>query len=395
MTILPVVNINGSILDGIRADLSERMVSGMYRIRRVINTAQGPTVNIDGRDLINFSSNDYLGLAKHPDLQRIFKQAVDIYGLGAGSSHLVCGHSSAHAELEEELADFTGRQRALVFSSGYLANLAVVTALAGKDDIVIGDRLDHASMIDAARLSQARLRRYRHADAGAAEQLIKTQVAARKLVLTDGVFSMDGDVAPLIALAQICQTHNAMLIVDDAHGFGVLGKRGGGVLDLLGLGSRDVPVLVGTFGKALGAFGAFVSGDGPVIELLIQKARSYIYTTALPPAIAATVKHALGLVRSESWRRDHLACLIRRFCDGASQLGLSIKPSTTAIQPLIIGEADEAVRISERLYQKGILIPAIRPPTVPKGSSRLRISLSAAHDEAQVDYLLETLDAVL
>ena len=367
----------------------------MYRTRRAISTAQGPAVRIAGRELLNFSSNDYLGLATHPDLLQTFKQAVTTYGLGSASSQLVCGHSVAHAELEEELARFTGRQRALVFSSGYLANLAVVSALVNRDALVIEDRLVHASMIDAARLSQARIQRYPHADSHAVEHVLKNQQAGRKLVLTDGVFSMDGDIAPLLPLAGVCQRYNAILIVDDAHGFGVLGPGGGGVVDLLGLGNDQVPVLIGTFGKALGAFGAFVSGDDVLIELLIQKARSYIYTTALPPAIAVTVMRALSLVREEAWRRGHLFDLIRQFRTGCRQLGLRVSASETAIQPLIIGDATEAVRISEELYRKGILIPAIRPPTVPAGTSRLRISLSAAHAESQVDYLLETLGEVL
>ncbi len=367
----------------------------MYRTRRAISSAQGPTVIIAGKELINFSSNDYLGLAAHPELLETFKQAVDTYGVGAGSSQLVCGHSAVHAELEESLAKFTGRQRSLVFSSGYLANLAVASSLVNRDDIIIEDKLDHASLIDAARLSQARQKRYRHADTDAAERLLKKHQLKNKLVLTDGVFSMDGDIAPLTPLAKICRKYDAMLMVDDAHGFGVLGKKGGGVLEHLGLDNNEVPILMGTFGKSLGVMGAFVAGDETLIEVLIQKARSYIYTTALPPAVAVTVTRALGLVEHEGWRRDNLINLINQFRLGCQQLGLKISPSETAIQPLVIGDPKEAIQVSEMLYQKGILIPAIRPPTVPPGTSRLRISLSAAHDGSQINYLLESLDAVL
>jgi 8-amino-7-oxononanoate synthase len=276
-----------------------------------------------------------------------------------------------------------------------LANLAVASSLVNRDGIIIEDKLDHASLIDAARLSQARLNRYRHADPNDAERLLKKHHLKSKLVLTDGVFSMDGDFAPLMTLAKLCQKYNAMLMVDDAHGFGVLGKKGGGILEHLGLDSDEVPVLMGTFGKSLGAMGAFVAGDSALIEVLIQKARSYIYTTALPPAVAATVTRALGLVEHEVWRRDHLVNLINQFRLGCQQLGLKISTSETAIQPLVIGDPKEAVQVSERWYRKGILIPAIRPPTVPPATSRLRISLSAAHDGSQIDYLLESLGAVL
>ena len=387
-------NVN-SILARFDADLSQRMRSGMHRTRRAITSVQGPIVIIAGKELLNFSSNDYLGLAAHPELLDTLKRAVDVHGVGAGASQLVCGHSVVHAELEEALAKFTGRQRALVFSSGYLANLAVASSMVNRESIIIEDRLDHASLIDAARLSQARLNRYRHADIEDAERILKKHHLKTKLVLTDGVFSMDGDIAPLKPLTSLCRKYDAMLMVDDAHGFGVLGKKGGGVLEHLGLDSNEVPILMGTFGKSLGVMGAFVAGDETLIEVLIQKARSYIYTTALPPAVAVTVTRALGLVEHEGWRRDHLNNLINQFRRGCQQLGLKISPSETAIQPLVIGDPREAIQVSERLYKKGILIPAIRPPTVPPGTSRLRISLSAAHEGSQINYLLESLDAVL
>lgn len=368
----------------------------MYRKRLAIGSTQGPVVMVNDRELLNFSSNDYLGLAAHPELLLTFKRGVDLYGLGAGSSQLVCGHSTAHAQLEERLARITGRERSLVFSSGYLANLAVVTTLLDQKGFIIEDRLVHASLIDAARLSRARIHRFPHSDTAAADQILsKIDGLARKLVVTDSVFSMDGDIAPVENLARICHAHDAMLMVDDAHGLGVLGPRGGGILDHLGLDSKAVPVLMGTFGKALGAFGAFVSGDEALIEMLIQKARSYIYTTALPPAIAHTVIHALDLVTSESWRRVQLFQRVSQFQAGCRQRGIRITDSVTPIQPLVIGEARRAVGVSEQLYAKGILVPAIRPPTVPAGTSRLRISLTAGHTEEQVNYLLDTLAEAL
>ncbi len=367
----------------------------LYRTRRVVAGPQGPEVNVDGRCLLSFCSNDYLGLANHPELIRALQRGAEHYGVGSGAAHLVSGHSAAHHALEEELAAFVQRPRALLFSTGYMANLGVMTALLGRGDAVFEDRLNHASLIDAGLLSGARLLRYAHADAQALEERLTQSDAKRKLVASDGVFSMDGDLAPLPGLAATSARHNADLMVDDAHGLGVLGHNGGGVLEHFGLGMAEVPILMGTLGKAFGSFGAFVAGNYDLIETLIQRARSYIYTTATPPALAEATRAALRLVQSEGWRRERLIELVARFRIGAAQLGLPLTESTTPIQPLIVGNAARALQLSQALNERGILISAIRPPTVPEGTARLRITFSAAHSEAQVDRLLGALAEVM
>lgn len=354
----------------------------------------------DGR--VNFCSNDYLGLARDPALAATMADAAQRYGAGSGASHLVSGHGAEHEALEQELAAFTGRARAVVFSTGYMANLGVLAAFADKRDLLLADALNHASLIDAARLVRSpRNLRYPHADAAAARALLDAQAPAAAaegggaFLVTDGVFSMDGDLAPLPALAEAARVHDAWLVVDDAHGFGVLGAGGGGCCEHFGLDARAVPVLIGTFGKALGTFGAFVAGDDDVIELLIQRARSYIYTTALPPAVAAATRRALRILREERWRRDALHERIAQFRDGAARRGLAMSPSTTPIQPLILGGETAALAASERLAAAGYRVTAIRPPTVPAGTARLRITLSAAHTPQQVEGLLAALDAAL
>jgi 8-amino-7-oxononanoate synthase len=364
---------------------------GLYRKRRIVASPQGVRLTSDGRELINFCSNDYLGLANHPKVIGAFQNAADCYGVGSGSAHLVCGHSTAHHALEEELAEFTGRDRALLFSTGYMANLGSISALLGSGDTVIEDRLNHASLIDGGLLSGARFKRYRHVDL---EHLRSTLDAAtgKKLVVTDGVFSMDGDLAPLQDLAILARNNGAWLMVDDAHGLGVLGEQGGGVLEHYGLNQTDVPVLVGTLGKAFGTFGAFVAGSDTLIELLIQKARTYIYTTALPPAIAEATRTSLKITRAESWRRDKLKSLTERFRQGSGQIGLELMPSASPIQPILIGDSRKATALSEALLDAGLLVSAIRPPTVPQGSARLRVTFSAAHEEWQVDRLMNELD---
>jgi 8-amino-7-oxononanoate synthase len=364
---------------------------GLYRKRRIVASPQGVQLNADGRELLNFCSNDYLGLANHPKVVGAFKNAADRYGVGSGSAHLICGHSEAHHVLEEELAEFTGRERALLFSTGYMANLGAIAALAERGDTVLEDRLNHASLIDGGLISGASFKRYRHADLEHVSNLIDA-ASGKKLIATDGVFSMDGDLAPLPALAQLAQERDAWLLVDDAHGLGVLGETGGGALEHFGLDHTDVPVLVGTLGKAFGTFGAFVAGSESLVELLIQKARTYIYTTALPPAVAEATRASLRLVRAESWRRDKLKHLTERFRQGANQIGLELMPSPSPIQPILIGDSRKATDLSEALLDAGMLIGAIRPPTVPPGSARLRVTLSAAHEEAQVDRLLNELD---
>lgn len=353
---------------------------GLYRSRRII----------DAKAVVNFCSNDYLGLTNDARVIAAFKKAVDDYGVGSGSAHLICGHSPAHHALEEELAEFTGRKRALLFSTGYMANLGAMTALAGRGDSVFEDKLNHASLLDGGLSSGAIFKRYPHADLKQLEKLL-TKASGQKLVVTDGVFSMDGDVTPLRDLANLAKQHAAWLMVDDAHGFGVLGKNGGGLVEQLNLTSDDVPILMGTLGKAFGTFGAFVAGSEILIETLIQSARTYIYTTALPPAIAEATRESLKIVIAETWRREKLQALIAQFKSGAAQLSLPLMPSDSPIQPLLIGDSSRATRMSERLLEAGFLVSAIRPPTVPKGKARLRITLSALHEFEEVARLLETL----
>jgi 8-amino-7-oxononanoate synthase len=365
--------------------------AGLYRSRRVIDSPQGINLQIDGRSVVNFCSNDYLGLAIHPTVVSAFKAAVDHYGVGSGSAHLICGHSTAHHMLEEELAVFTGRERALLFSTGYMANLGVISALLGRSDTVFEDRLNHASLLDGGLMSGAKFKRYAHADVDNLTFHLK-QVTGSKLIVTDGVFSMDGDFAPLKTLALAAKDNDAWLMVDDAHGLGVIGNHGGGLLEHDGLTQRDVPILMGTLGKGFGTFGAFIAGSDVLIETLIQKARTYIYTTALPAAVAEATRASLKIVIAENWRRDKLKALADRFRLGAGQLGFQLLASTSAIQPIIIGDSQRAVDISNSLLNAGFLVSAIRPPTVPKGSARLRVTFSALHEEFQVDQLLDALD---
>ncbi|TBU78795.1 8-amino-7-oxononanoate synthase [Phytopseudomonas daroniae] len=370
--------------------LAERRAADLYRQRPLLGTPQRPLVEVDGRQLLAFCSNDYLGLANHPQVVEAWRAGAQRWGVGGGASHLVIGHSTPHHELEEALADFTGRPRALLFSTGYMANLGAVTALVGKGDTVLEDRLNHASLLDAGLLSGARFSRYLHNDTGSlATRLDKAE--GNTLVVCDGVFSMDGDMADLPALCAEARRKEAWLMVDDAHGFGTLGATGGGVVEHFGLGVDDVQVLVGTLGKAFGTAGAFVAGSDDLIDTLVQFARPYIYTTSQPPALACATLKSLELLRSEHWRREHLAALISRFREGATSIGLELMDSDTPIQPILIGDSGRAVALSQALREHGILVTAIRPPTVPAGSARLRVTLSAAHDLAQVDRLLEAL----
>lgn len=375
----------------LRVELERLRGEGLYRGRRITEGPQGPQMVVDGRPVLAFCSNDYLGLAAHPEVLAAFIRGAQTYGVGSGAAHLVNGHSRAHHALEEALAEFTGRERALLFSTGYMANLGIAQALAGRGDAVFEDRLNHASLLDAGLLSGARLQRYAHADPKALAARLAASKGARRLVVTDGVFSMDGDIAPLAALSQSARAGGAWLMVDDAHGLGVVGPQGRGSVAAAGLGLDEVPVLVGTLGKAFGTFGAFVAGSEALIETLIQQARPYIYTTAMPPAVAEATRTALELVRGGDARREHLAALIARFREGAAQLGLTVMPSSTPIQPLLVGEVGRALAWSRALEDAGFLVAAIRPPTVPEGTARLRITLSAAHEAEQVDRLLEAL----
>lgn len=363
----------------------------LYRLRRIVEGPQGPEIALEDGRYLNFSSNDYLGLAAHPAVAQALRLGLEEYGTGSGAAHLVTGHSRAHHAFEEELATFTGRERALLFSSGYMANLGVASGLLKRGDRVLEDRLNHASLLDAGLLCAARFGRYAHADAGDLKKHLLVDIDGRTLVMTDGVFSMDGDVAPLRELCQAADAAGAFLMVDDAHGFGVLGETGRGSLEHHGLGAAEVPVLMGTLGKACGTFGAFVAGSEALIETLIQSARTYIYTTATPPALAEAGRAALKLLHAESWRREQLKALIARFREGAAQLDIRLLPSITAIQPLVVGESVDALALSRRLKERGMLVAAIRPPTVPAGTARLRITLTAAHEESHVDRLLDAL----
>ena len=380
----------GAFSERLSEALARREQAGLYRHRLTLDSAQGPVIQLAGRDYLNFCSNDYLGLAAHPDVIQAFRQAAVTYGVGSGASHLVCGHSAPHHQLEEALAEFTGRPRALLFSSGYMANTGILTTLLQRGDYVFEDRLNHASLLDGGLHSGARFQRFPHNDTAALARKLKS-AKGPSLVVVDGVFSMDGDSAPLSELAALCREQDAWLMVDDAHGFGVLGQRGAGSTEAAGLDGSAVPVLMATLGKALGTAGAFVAGSELLIEGLIQQARNYIYTTALPPAVAAASLVSLRLLHKEGWRRQHLADLIARFQKGARQLDLPLMASDSAIQPLLVGDARRAVALSEQLKARGVLIGAIRPPTVPAGTSRLRITLSAAHSEQQVDRLLQHL----
>jgi len=374
--------------------LDERRQQHLYRQRSNLNSRCAATVMVDGKSQHNFCSNDYLGLAGHPDIAKALQQGADEYGTGSGASHLISGHSQAHEQLEQELAEFTGRPRALLFSTGYMANMGVISALLGRRDLVLQDRLNHASLLDGGLLSRADLQRYKHANTDDLAARLRASNAERKLVVTDGVFSMDGDLPPLEAMATVTNQHQGWLMVDDAHGFGVLGKNGGGLIEALDLSIDQVPILVGTLGKAFGTFGAFVAGSEALIETLIQFSRSYIYTTALPPAVAVASSASLKILQAESWRREKLVSLVSRFRLGAEQIGLDLMDSQTPIQPVQINDDQRVMEINQQLRAKGFMVGAIRPPTVPKGSGRLRICLSATHTEDQIDQLLEALESV-
>ena len=374
----------------LRARLDARRDAQLYRQRPTLQSPQGPQVVVDGQSLLAFCNNDYLGLASHPEVISAWQAGAERWGVGGGASHLVIGHSTPHHELEEALAEFTGRPRALLFSNGYMANLGAVTALVGQGDTVLEDRLNHASLLDAGLLSGARFSRYLHNDVASLNSRLDKAVGDT-LVVTDGVFSMDGDVADLPALARAAKSRGAWLMVDDAHGFGPLGGSGAGIVEHFGLSLDDVPVLIGTLGKSFGTAGAFVAGSEELIETLIQFARPYIYTTSQPPALACATLKSLELLRTEHWRREHLTRLIQQFRSGAEQIGLQLMDSFTPIQPILIGDAGRALRLSQMLREKGLLVTAIRPPTVPAGGARLRVTLSAAHTEAQVQLLLNAL----
>lgn len=366
--------------------------AGLRRKRRVVEAFDGARMKIDGQWLLAFCSNDYLGLAQHPRLIAAAQRAAAEFGVGAGASPLVSGHSSEHEALERELAAFVGRERALYFYAGYPANVGIVPALVGKGDAVFSDALNHACLIDGARLSRAAIHAFPHKDLAALDALLSVSTAPRKLVISDAVFSMDGDIAPVPQLLALCERHDALLMIDDAHGFGLLGPQGRGTAAHFGLNSPRL-IYMATLGKSAGVAGAFVAGDAAVIEWILQRARSYIFATAAPAMIAATLRTSLQVITEEEWRRPHLAQLIAQLRDGLAGLPWSTLPSDTPIQPLIIGSNHDALAVMHDLQQQGLWVPAIRPPTVPVGSARLRITLSAAHSEADVATLVGALRA--
>lgn len=377
----------------LQAFLDSQKAHHLYRSRSIIDSPQAVELEIDGQRYLNFCSNDYLGHASHPKVIEAFIKGAKEYGVGSGASHLITGHSRAHHDLEVALAEFVSRPRALLFSTGYMANLGVISSLLQKGDHIFEDRLNHASLLDGGLLSQARLQRYLHADSRDLDNKLAASKAETRLIASDGVFSMDGDLAPVAELAQVAQHHAAWLMIDDAHGLGVVGQRGRGLLEQAGASIDDVPILMGTLGKAIGTFGAFVAGEEALIETLIQKARSYIYTTALPPAVAAATQASLQLIDTEAWRRNKLQDNIRVFRELAGQAGIALCDSATAIQPVIIGEVERTLQLSSTLKQRGVLVTAIRPPTVPQGTARLRITLCAEHSTQHITRLIEAMHA--
>ncbi len=374
----------------LQAEMDDRAAQGLLRRRRILESAQGVRISVDGKSYLSFCSNDYLGLANHPQLIAALQQGVQQFGVGSGASHLVSGHFSSHQALEQALADFVGKPAALSFSTGYMANLGAVQALVGRGDTVFADKLNHASLNDAMLLSRADIKRYRHSDMAQLGELLAQTRSGRKLIVTDAVFSMDGDIAPLPELLALCEQHDAWLLLDDAHGFGVLGERGRGVMSHFRLASPRI-IYMATLGKAEGVAGAFVAAEAVVIDTLLQNARSYIYTTASPPALSVVLLEALNILREEDWRHERLQQLIAQLREGLHGLPWTLMQSDTPIQPLLVGSNEAVLALSEGLRACGIWVPAIRPPTVPPGTARLRISLSAAHDEADVVQLIEAL----
>ena len=387
MSILPLE-------DRLTTELAAIASAGLTRRRRVLETPCGRMAKVDGKNVLNFASNDYLGLAGNADIAQTLAEGALQWGAGSGASHLVSGHLGPHEQLEKEIADFTGFPRALTFSTGYLANLAVTPTLAGRGDAVFADKLNHASLIDAMQLAKANgadVQRYPHNDVATLEKMLAASTAAHKIIVTDAVFSMDGDLAPLPLIFALAERYDAWLVIDDAHGFGVLGPQGKGSLGHFNLPASPRIVLMGTLGKAAGVGGAFVAGSATAIEYLLQKGRSYIFTTAQPPAIACALSKSLQLVRNGDALRANLIARIGQLRDGLAGLPLKLLPSLTAIQPLIVGDNEAAVALSKALWERSLWVPAIRPPTVPKGTARLRISVSAAHTETDIAQLITAL----
>jgi len=374
----------------LQRELDQRAALGLLRSRRTLDTPQSPHIVVDGKPYLAFCSNDYLGLANHPQLIAALQQGTQQWGVGSGAAHLVSGHFESHHRLEQQLAAFVGKPAALLFSTGYMANLGVVQALVGKGDTVFADKLNHASLNDAMQLSRAEVKRYRHGDIAQLANYLKQTTGGRKLVITDAVFSMDGDIAPLRELLALCEQHDAWLYVDDAHGFGVLGEQGRGSLAHFGIASKRI-IYMATLGKAAGVSGAFVAAEQVVIDTLVNHAHSYVYTTAAPPALSAALSQSLQLIAQGDERRTQLQKLVAQLRNGLGDLPWQLMPSDTAIQPLLIGDNQQALQLSEGLRSRGIWVAAIRPPTVPQGTARLRITLSAAHSVGDVERLIGAL----
>jgi 8-amino-7-oxononanoate synthase len=388
------------LLDQLEAQLDALNANSLRRRRRTAETACAPRVTVDGHAMLAFCSNDYLGLAAHPKIVAALQQGAQLYGVGSGASHLISGHSRAHAMLEEQLADFLAPHlesaRALYFCTGYMANLAVLSGLAavsGRATEIFSESLNHASLIDGAKLSRAQVQVYPHGDVLGLQAMLAASTAPTKIVVTDSVFSMDGDMAPIPAILALCEQHNAWLVIDDAHGFGTLGEHGRGVLEHYNLRSPNL-VYMGTLGKAAGVGGAFVAAHATVIDTLVQKARPYIYTTAAAPALAHALLTSLQIIQGEEGRarRAHLQELIMQLHQGLRLKKWRLMNSDTAIQPIIIGDNAPAMRASASLYEQGLWVPAIRPPTVPFGTARLRITLSASHTQDDVTCLLDAVN---
>jgi 8-amino-7-oxononanoate synthase len=384
-----------SLPDRIAARHAERVQAALVRRLRTVEAVDGAYIAVGGKRILNFASNDYLGLAQHPALREALIDAVSTWGVGATAAPLLGGYREEHVALEEALAQWIGRERALLFGDGWAANLGTIAALLDRDDVCIEDKLNHASLIDAARLAACALKRYPHADVEGARRQLESRPDAAAILASDGVFSMDGDIAPLRELASLCRTQRATLMIDDAHGLGVVGPEGAGSVADARLSQDDAPILMATLGKALGVAGAFVAGSAALIDALVHGARTFVYATAMPPALAAAARAAVDVARFESWRRDRLARLIAHFRSAAAAHGLALLPSRTPIQPLVIGTSEAALAIAAKLDDAGFYVPAIRPPTVPDGKARLRITLTALHAENDIERLVAAIAGAL